>query len=285
MMIFDQLRKNDVYLRTMTLVVLVGVCVLFGGLYYVQIISTHQHSEDQIAQSFRTVRIPAARGKIMDRHGQSLAENKPSYTAGVYLEELRESFKAEWRRSKPKKRTKLSQRLVLESQARYRVVSNIAHQLSQVLNQPIELDHATFRKHYRGQLALPLPLLSDLDPAEVARFQETPFHAPGLNLVVEPYRFYPYGTTAAHLLGYLTRDDSSAEDELAFFNYRLPDYRGRVGIERTFDEELRGRAGVKSMLVNSMGIRKSTCENSVEKFSMLNKLFTPTLTNGRRLGV
>lgn len=257
MLIFDQLKRNDRYLRALTWGVLAGMSVLVAGLYYVQIVGARYYTENQISQSFRTVRIPAARGKILDRHGRVLAENRPTFTAGLYLEELRDLFKGEWRRSRPRQRLSTSERPALESQSRYRVVSNIVYQLSLALNQPIGMDYDTFNKHYHSQLALPLPLLSNLDPNQVARFQEQPFRAPGLDLVVQPFRFYPCSNSAAHVVGYLTRDDSSAKDEDAFFNYRMPDYRGRIGIERTFDEELRGRAGVKSMLVNSMGYRQS----------------------------
>jgi len=53
------------------------------------------YSENQKAQSFRTVRIPAIRGKILDRNGQPLAENQPSYNIRLYLDELRDQFKDE----------------------------------------------------------------------------------------------------------------------------------------------------------------------------------------------
>lgn len=281
MMIFDQLKRNDVYLRTLTWSALTGMLILVAGLYYVQIVASRHYEENQVAQSFRTVRIPAVRGKIMDRNGTVLVENKPSYTVGLYLEELRELFQAEWRRSRPplvsyekhfeifgwrlfswtktKRAYQMSTRESLEYQSRVRfyVVSNIAHRLSLTLRHPIELDYKEFVRHYNQQLPLPLPLAKDLTPELVARFQEQPLQIPGLDLDVQPYRHYVFTNSAAHLLGYLTRDDSSAKDEDAFFNYRLPDYRGRVGIEGVFDDELRGRAGVKSVLVNSMGYRQS----------------------------
>jgi penicillin-binding protein 2 len=281
MLIFDQLRKNDPYLRTITSSVLVGMLVLLAGLYYVQVISARHYEENQISQAFRTVRIPAVRGKILDRNGVALAENQPSYSAGIYLEELRNLFKEEWKRSKPPLvtthqsftlfgfklfqwsktrpayRLSSKERADLESLVRYKVVTNIARQVEAVLRQPVPVDFRQFTRHYSQQLSLPFPLVKDLNANLVARFEEHPIQAPGVDLEIQPYRHYPYGSVAAHLLGYLTRDDSSAKDEDAFFNYRLPDYRGRVGIERTFDEELRGKAGVKSVLVNSMGYRQS----------------------------
>jgi penicillin-binding protein 2 len=70
-------------------------------------------------------------------------------------------------------------------------------------------------------------------------------------------RYYPGASLAAHIIGFLVPDNRSMEGEVADFNFRLSDYRGRVGIEGEFDAELRGKAGVKSVLVNSLGYRQS----------------------------
>ena len=59
------------------------------------------------------------------------------------------------------------------------------------------------------------------------------------------------------MLGHLRRDDDSKEGEEAFFSFRLPDYRGEVGVEYGFDKELRGMAGAKSVLVNNAGYRQT----------------------------
>ena len=64
-----QSNKNDPYLRTVTWGVLAGLAVLFVGLWWVQVVSHKHYAENQKAQSFRTVRIPAVRGKILDHYG------------------------------------------------------------------------------------------------------------------------------------------------------------------------------------------------------------------------
>src|SRR6266545_7347317 len=132
MIVFDQLKKNDPYLRTVTWGVLAGLGVLFAGLWWVQVVSHKHYAENQKAQSFRTVRIPAVRGKILDRHGVALAENQPSYNVILYLDELREEFKKEWSRTRPPRGTKttLPQRRALEAQARFRVASSIVLQIA-----------------------------------------------------------------------------------------------------------------------------------------------------------
>lgn len=259
MIVFDQLKKNDPHLRLLTLGVLLGMAILATGLWWVQIISYRHFTENQKAQSFRTVRIPAIRGKIVDRHGTALVENQPSYNVILYLDELREEFKNEWSRTRPTRGTKMTlpQRRGLEAQARYRVASNIVLQIARNLQQPVELDYGRFMKHYTNQLALPLTLLTNLNSQQVARLLEGSANPPGVDLEIQPNRHYPGGTLAAHILGYLVPDNRSMEGEVADFNFRLSDYRGRVGIEGEFDAELRGKAGVKSVLVNSLGYRQS----------------------------
>src|SRR5690348_8112801 len=106
MLFFDQLKKSDPALRTLAWGAFAGMAILLSGLWYVQVVSFRQHTENQKAQSYRTVRIPAIRGKILDTVGQPLAENRPAYNVNLYLDELRALFKEEWRRTAPKTRVK-----------------------------------------------------------------------------------------------------------------------------------------------------------------------------------
>src|SRR5712675_1210262 len=92
MLIFDQLKKNDPQLRMVAVLVLAGLLVLLGGLWWVQIVSRRDYQANLETQSFRTVRIPAVRGKILDRNGTVLAENRAAYNVSLYLEELRKPF-------------------------------------------------------------------------------------------------------------------------------------------------------------------------------------------------
>ena len=257
MLFFDQLKKSDPALRTLAWGAFAGMVTLLAGLWYVQVVSYRQHTENQKAQSYRTVRIPAIRGKILDANGQPLAENRPTYNVNLYLDELRAQFKQEWKRSAPNGHIKKSELGPLQAQARYRVVSNIVQHLATVVQVPVFLDFDRFMNHYTNQLALPLPILTNLTPSQVARFQEQPSTLPGLDLDIQPTRVYPRGQSGAHMVGFLRRDDSSMKDEDAFFNFRLPDFKGQVGLEGAFDQVLRGRAGVKSVLVNNLGYRQS----------------------------
>ena len=94
MLIFDQLKKNDPPLRALTLGVLIGLGVLLVGLWWVQIVLARGYQASLETQSFRTVRVPAPRGRILDRHGVALAENRPRFNIGLYLEELSPQLRA-----------------------------------------------------------------------------------------------------------------------------------------------------------------------------------------------
>ena len=70
--------------------------VLLAGLWYVQVVSAKRYRADLQEQSLRIVRVPAIRGKILDRNGIALAENRPSYNVNLYLEEFRRQFRYEY---------------------------------------------------------------------------------------------------------------------------------------------------------------------------------------------
>lgn len=284
MLIFDELKKNDQQLRLVAVVLAVGLCILLTGLWWVQIVSAREYESHLQTQSYRTVRVPAMRGKILDRNGRVLAENRPRYNLSFYLDDLRKQFEAadnqalmnalaehaqliatqKKKLGRPLTKAERKQfaltkteRAQLREQARFGVASGIVMQVGERLGQSLTLDQAKFSRHYEVQRALPYPVLRNLDTAQIARFEEKYSGGLGVDLEMQPVRTYPFGTTAGHVLGYLQRDDSSAQGEDAFFSYRLPDYRGAVGVEAGFDAELRGRAGAEAVLVNNLGYRQT----------------------------
>ncbi|MGB7768420.1 MAG: penicillin-binding transpeptidase domain-containing protein [Verrucomicrobiia bacterium] len=285
MLFFDQLKKNDPQLRLLALGIAGSLGILLAGLWWVQIVSAREYESHLETQSYRTVRIPAVRGKILDRHGQVLAENLPRYDLDLYLGDLREQFNAACNRAlaqayanqrkaiaagekklgrsltKDERRPfelSAGQREQIRDQARFRVANDIVAQVAQKLGQPLAFDAAKFARDYETRLALPVTVLTNLNEAQIARFEEQYAGGLGVDLAVQSDRFYPHGTLAGHVLGYLVRDNRSEQGEDAYFSYRLPDYRGVVGIEGGFDAELRGRAGAEAVLVNNMGYRQST---------------------------
>lgn len=250
MLIFDQLKRDDRELRFLAIIMFGGLGVLIAGLWYIQIVRSRHYQEDQIGQTTRTVRVPAVRGKILDRNGIPMAKNRPVFNLDIYLADLSSRFKKSFRQVKAQQ-TILPEGIPNYPRlARYLVVSNLAHQVSQWLKEDIAIDEKAFNKHFSAKRALPYPILKNLTLEQVALFSEKPQSLPGLDLRVESVRVYPYETLGAHVLGMLKRDESSHKDEDAFFDYRLPDWRGLAGIEGEYDGELRGLAGTRRITVN-----------------------------------
>ena len=101
MLIIDQLRKGDPRLRLLTLTMLAGMLILLTGLWWVQIASYRSYQAHLETQTYRSVRIPATRGKILDRNNNVLAENRPEYDVNLYFEDLRGQFRKEYQRIRP----------------------------------------------------------------------------------------------------------------------------------------------------------------------------------------
>jgi penicillin-binding protein 2 len=284
MLIVDELKQNDPPLRLVAMVLAAGLCILFAGLWWVQVVSAHEYQSHLETQAYRTMRLPAMRGKILDREGRVLAENRPRYNLSLYLDDLGSQFDAAYaplrkqalaaqKEAIAAQEKKLGRSLTkverkqfaftparlqqLHAQARLNFANDLTARISQQLGQPLTLDAAKYETAYEKARSLPYPILKSLNNAQIARFEEQFTNGFGANLDLQAERIYPSGATAAHLLGYLRNDDSSQEGEEADFNYRLPDYRGVVGIEGRCDAQLRGRAGSESVLINSQGYRQS----------------------------
>jgi len=278
MLFFDQLKKNDPQLRLVALMLTIGLLILLVGLWWVEVVSARTYQNHLETQSYRTIRIPAVRGKILDNTGLNvLAENRPRFNLTLNLEALRPKFELAFNRVKKDALIAQKQRLAAQEkllgrsltkaerkalaittdqldelgrQTRRQVVAEVVGDISRRMGEPIVLDPVIFERAYATRLAMPFPILTSLNPMQIAKFEENFTNFTLADLDLESERNYPLDTTAAHLLGYVKRDDSSAEGEDAFFSYRLPDYSGISGV-------LRGSAGAESVLVNNLGYRQS----------------------------
>jgi len=274
MLIFDLLKKDDPQLRVVAILLAGGFLVLLTGLWWVQIVTTNEYKSHLETQSYRTVSIPAMRGRIMDCQGRVLAENGPRYNLSLYFGDLSGEFQREYARLRPMKMAARSRpfwdfwngsSLVarkylplskyeigkLKWQARYDVANGIVAKMSRVLEEPLTFDYKGFTRAYQSSVYVPYPISQGLNTAEIARFEENYSGNMGVDLDVQTTRIYPFGKTAGHVLGYVERDDSS-DDQDEFFNYRLPDYRGVVGIEGGFNKELHGHPGEELVTVNNL---------------------------------
>jgi penicillin-binding protein 2 len=284
MLIFDQFNKGERPLRWMAGMIGAGLLLLLVGLLRVQILSHHRFEQSLQTQSFQSVRVPALRGRILDRNGRECVGNAPRYRLDVYLEALSRDFSKEYgrlrreviaarggtnpvspglwqrmvskfNREAPRILIRPEENTLLWRQARYNVVSNVVTKVATKIGLPLTLTESELQRHWANTRALPLAVLTKLTPQQVALLTEQSWSIPGIRTELQAVRHYPHGPLAAHALGYLVRADDFEGDEGESFDYRLRDYKGAAGLEAAFDASLRGVSGTKSILVNSDGYR------------------------------
>ncbi len=101
----------------------------------------------------------------------------------------------------------------------------------------------------------PINIAYGIKDATVAKIEEGMMDAPGVIVSIEPVRYYPMGTTAAHILGYLGKISQTNEINkyIKENNYSPNDIIGKSGVEETFEDKLRGKNGIKKVEVDVLG--------------------------------
>ena len=206
-------------LRLLFTVMAIGLCLLVVRTWHLQVIWGNYYLRQSENNRLRSLRTKSLRGKLLDRHGRVLADNRAAYTLMAIPEDLPPTDKLDT--------------------------------LLQELD--IDVDLVTLRQSQATAAFEPVPVQRDLPRNRVAYFAEHRTDFPGLFLEVEPLRFYPYGTLAAHLIGYLGEINESQLRHTADPSYQPGDLRGQYGLERTYESMLRGQHGVRQVEVDAFG--------------------------------
>lgn len=222
--------KNRILLVAMLAVIL----VLLGALWHIQVAQGSTYRESLAKQSLRRIRLPAQRGRIFDRNGVCLVDNRACYNVVLFLEALR-----------PRGKT-----LAMRGRAQ-----QVIDRLAVILGRPPEVGLEVLQNHMRKRLPLPLTLWRDVDEKAVARLLENTADFKGIELVVEPVRDYTQGGLAAHVLGYVGRAPDAAGHDEEPYHYYLPDTEGKRGVERVFNRALSGQAGERIVRIDASGFK------------------------------
>ncbi|MFT3781850.1 MAG: penicillin-binding transpeptidase domain-containing protein [Nibricoccus sp.] len=243
---------------------------LIGGLAYQQLIKTNSYHELERQQNQRRILIPGPRGNIYDREGRLLVGNRARFSVTLHLDELRKKFREEFIRVRKNYRElgdkddspNASQ---MGRIARYSVVQGYLDQVNTILGRSDKLDAKDLDRHFHGELLLPFTLVDDLKPEEYAKLAEQLDVKSPLQLVASSVRYYPYGSAAAHVLGYVRNDDNLEAEEafsrsdLATFNdkntFKIRGTSGDNGIELEYDSLLQGETGGVVYRVDPSGYR------------------------------
>lgn len=207
-------------------------------LWNTQVRHRRDYEEKALRQSVRRIRIPPLRGRILAADGTPLAVNRASYNVQLHLAEM----------SMPRQDAMLRHILAEADRAADRI------------GRKNPLTEEKIRRHLNLYPGIPMPLFSDLAPAELARLWELAPAVTGLEIVPGSIRDYPSGPMAAHLIGYVGKGDPESADDRSEYFYYFPDPEGKEGLEKSCDGELRGSPGKKMVLVDSRGFVREELE-------------------------
>lgn len=197
------------------------VSILMLSFFRTQILGHGKYQLQSETNRLRQIPLPAPRGVIFDRKGRVLAENVPGYTVSLL----------------PGPEANLRSTL-----ARIASIANI---------DSVEIERVLQRA--RRAPYQPALVLGDAPFAVVSALEERRVAIPGLLIQAEPKRFYPDTAIAAHLVGYVGEVTEGERATKRFAGVRLGGLVGKDGLEREYDDTLRGTEGMRFVEVSARG--------------------------------
>jgi penicillin-binding protein 2 len=237
--------RSGLRLFVLRVLVITVLGTLLGRLWYLQVYAGARYAKAAQDNRVREVVEPATRGMIYDSSGRLIVENRTVMVVSVnrsLLRRERDGGKAVLARlgGVIGVRAVDIARLITPCGSPY-PDGSVAKAPSCWNGSPYQpVPVRTYSTAAAGQT---LPALKILEHKE---------DFPGVTAELQPVRFYPDGSMAAHLLGYLgpIRDDERKNPRYAGLTTAKV---GRGGVEQVYDDELRGRDGVQELLVDKDG--------------------------------
>lgn len=221
----------------LSIVAMVAVALfasLFARLYDLQVVGSDDYQVQAEANRVRTVQVPAPRGRILDRNGTVVVDNRVAVVVGIDRSVLDEMDEDE--------QTEMLDRLSLNLTA---------------AGQEVTPDEIRMRlADQRFSRYAPVPIAVDVPEDLKIYFEEHRDDYPPVVAERTALRSYPYGPLAVHVLGYVGKinDDELAEvEDERDKPYTLNDEIGKSGVEQTYERWLRGTPGVRRIEVDAQG--------------------------------
>ena len=197
--------------------------LLFARLWFLQVMAGEQYAARAEGNAVRTVVLEAPRGKIVDRAGETIVRNRYAPVVSVQPDEMGEQ------------------------------ADEVYARLSALLDKPVE-DLMRRADSTRVGPFRPRPVAIDVPEDAIAYIHENGSSLfPGVYAETLPLRDYPFGALAAHVVGYLGEISQEELDSERFAGYRPGELIGWSGVERQYEEVLRGTHGRRQLEVDPVG--------------------------------
>ena len=206
--------------------VLAMVAILLSNLYKIQVENHQDYQTRSNDNRIKVIPIAPNRGLIYDRNGVLLAENKPVYNLEVIPEDVNDLTES---------LDEVSKIITISEQEKDDFLKDIKH-----------------TRRFKSQI-----LKARLNETEVAKFSVNQHKFPGFSIEARLARYYPFGDTLTHALGYVAKlnkkELNKLDQEGQATNYRATYDIGKLGIEKYYEQLLHGEVGSQRVEVNNRG--------------------------------
>jgi len=260
-MVNSRQRRPLSRLIILRVVVVLAFAILAGQLWRLQIVQGDDFRWKSNNNRFREISDPAPRGVIYDRQGQILALNRPRYQVVVVPEDLpdeeTEQVQVLWR---------LMDLLEAELQEAAEAASVEESIPITATSMAIAAEALPTLDELRAEIDV-VSLMSGFRPIVVAEsiprqlallLQEESTSLPGVRVQVQPRRDYPTGDLTAHIVGYTGAIPEERLDEYTELGYAQTEQIGLAGLEVVYEDDLKGKAGLRAVVVDVLGREVST---------------------------
>jgi penicillin-binding protein 2 len=233
MMLGDALRDQERDLRSFRwrlafafVLILAAFGLLVVRFVFLQVLAYESYHTQAEANRITIVPVVPNRGLILDRKGVVLARNFSAYTLEI-------------------------------TPSRVVSLEDTLDKLSAVV-EITPRDRKRFKKLLEETRNFEsLPIRTKLTEEEVARFAVNRYRFPGVEIKARLFRDYPLGTSASHVLGYISRINQADVDQLekegSTNNYKGTDHIGKTGLEQQYEKELHGTTGFEQVETDAGG--------------------------------
>lgn len=202
--------------------IIVGIFTfLVLRLAWMQLVNGPQYKKIAEENRIRQITAQAPRGNIYDRNGALLVSNRPSFAISIIPSEY------------------------INARDTNPILANM------IGLQPGEIEKML--KDGEEFLYTPIRLKRDVDQMMVAKIQEHKYYLPGVMIEALPVRHYVYKDLAAHVFGFVGSISEEEYKKRKVQGYSPNDFIGKDGLERVWEDVLRGVDGGLQIEVNALG--------------------------------
>ncbi|MFH1386080.1 MAG: penicillin-binding protein 2 [bacterium] len=203
---------------SLAVIAIVLLTILGLRLFWLQLAMGGKYREEASVNAAKIVPSPAARGIIYDRNGKVMVENRPIFSVQV-LPQLLSS------RDKNKR-------------------ARVLNRLGEILGEKIRFKPSSDR---------PIIVKDNIALETAMKIEEEKRELDGVIVSIQPVRFYPHGKTASLSLGYVGEIEQDELKRQKSEGYKLGDWVGKDGVEKVYDNFIRGVDGGKMIEVDVYG--------------------------------